>query len=146
MAELELQSQPAPAAAAAAPAAAPGGRAPPALVFYDGLCGLCERTMRLAAPRARHGALRFVDSGSPEGRMLLSSRALAATAEETLVVFVGDRVHVRSGAVVQVLKRLRWPWRAQAALWLVPRPVRDWLYDQVARRRERSCPVHGPGA
>ena len=141
MAELALAQPP---SAPLAPSSPSRERHPPAIVFYDGLCGLCERTMRLAAPRARHGALRFVDSGSPEGEMMLASRALAATAQETLIVFVGDRVFVRSAAVVQILKRLRWPWRAQAVVWLVPRPLRDWVYDQVAKRRERSCPVHRP--
>jgi predicted DCC family thiol-disulfide oxidoreductase YuxK len=55
-----------------------------------------------------------------------------------MVAVVGDRAFLRSAAVVQVAKRLRWPWKAHAILWLVPKPLRDAGYRWVARRRRRT--------
>lgn len=32
---------------------------------------------------------------------------------------------------------LRWPWPLLKTFWIVPRPLRDWLYDRIARNRYR---------
>jgi predicted DCC family thiol-disulfide oxidoreductase YuxK len=32
---------------------------------------------------------------------------------------------------------LPWPWRLAAVLWLIPTPLRDWLYDRIALNRYR---------
>ncbi len=86
---------------------------------------------------ARPGMLRFVASQSPEGMALLEPRGLVPLANETMIAVVGNRSFVRSAAVVQVAARLRWPYRIQAALWAVPKPIRDAGYRFVSRRRAR---------
>ena len=109
----------------------------PATVVIDGECGLCARASHFGM---RHGVpemLRFVASQSDEGGGLLRAHGLEAAAANTMVAVVGLRAFTRSAAVVQVAKRLRWPWRAQAAMWLVPRPVRDTAYMWVSRHRKR---------
>lgn len=57
------------------------------------------------------------------------------TADDTIWLMQDGRLHSRSGAVLRVLFLLGWPWRAAALLLLVPRPLRDWAYNAVARRR-----------
>ena len=55
------------------------------------------------------------------------------------------RAWLRSAAAIQVARRLRWPHKAQAALWLVPRPWRDAAYRWVAKRRHRdACELPSP--
>jgi predicted DCC family thiol-disulfide oxidoreductase YuxK len=45
---------------------------------------------------------------------------------------------VRSASVIAALRSIGGLWRLPAALlWLFPRPLRDRLYDAVARRRYR---------
>lgn len=109
----------------------------PATILVDGECGLCTRASHFGMRRAAAGKLRFVAIQAPEGLELLRRHGLETAAADTMVAVVGDRAYVRSAAVVQVAKRLRWPWRAQAALWLVPRPLRDGAYRWVAKRRKR---------
>jgi len=109
----------------------------PATVLIDGECGLCTRASHFGMRHGRPGALRFLAYQSEEGQGILARHGLLDEAAKTMVAVVADRAFVRSQAVVQVAKRLRWPWRAQAAVWLVPRPVRDAAYDWVARRRRR---------
>ena len=109
----------------------------PATILIDGECGLCTRASHFGMRRAAPGKLRFIAIQSPEGLDLLRRHGLEAAAADTMVAVVGDRTYVRSAGVVQVAKRLRWPWRAQAALWLVPRPLRDAGYSWVSKRRNR---------
>jgi len=47
------------------------------------------------------------------------------------------RVRVRSDAVVAILSELGGLWRLIAILRIIPRPVRDLVYDYVARKRFR---------
>jgi predicted DCC family thiol-disulfide oxidoreductase YuxK len=114
-----------------------GPRVEQAVVLIDGECGLCNRASHYGMRHARKGLLRFVAIQSDEGQALLRPHGLQETAEDTMVAVVGPRAYLRSAAVVQVARRLKWPYRAQAALWLVPKPLRDAGYDWVARRRRK---------
>lgn len=104
-------------------------------MVIDGDCGLCTRASHYGMRHGIPGLLRFVPSQDTEGAELLRRHGLEGVATDTMVAVVGGRAFVRSAAVVQVAKRLAWPWRAQAAVWLVPRPVRDAAYRFVAKRR-----------
>jgi predicted DCC family thiol-disulfide oxidoreductase YuxK len=107
----------------------------PALIVIDGECGLCRRVAAYGMGKGRPGLLRFIAQQDPEGAALLERFGLAVQAKDTMVAVVGDRAYLRSAAVVQVAKRLRGWRRAQAALWVLPRPLRDAGYGSVARRR-----------
>ena len=124
-------------------------------VFYDGDCGLCHRTVRFLLSADRDGRLfRFAPIG---GETFLSSIGASQRTElpDSLVVLADDgRLLIRSDATVHILRRLGNPWRTVGSLIaLVPRVVRDGLYDFIARIRHRlfsapeaACPVPSPGA
>jgi predicted DCC family thiol-disulfide oxidoreductase YuxK len=109
----------------------------PATIVIDGECGLCRRAAAYGMGKGRPGMLRFVAQQDGEGAAILERFGLRKEAADTMVAVVGERAFVRSAAVVQVAKRLRGARRMQAALWLVPRPLRDAGYRFVARRRHR---------
>lgn len=48
-----------------------------------------------------------------------------------------ERVFVRSDAVLQIARYLGGPWKLALAAYIIPRSVRDYLYDQFAKRRYR---------
>lgn len=56
---------------------------------------------------------------------------------DTVVLVDAGRAFTRSTAALRVFRRLRQPWPLAYALIVVPRPMRDWIYDAVARRRYR---------
>ena len=53
----------------------------------------------------------------------------------------------KSDAAIFVLRQLNWPWKAAVLLKIVPRGLRDRVYDWIARRRYRifgkleQCPI-----
>jgi predicted DCC family thiol-disulfide oxidoreductase YuxK len=118
----------------------------PALVLIDGECGLCRRAGHYGMRHASPGMLRFVANDDEDSRSLLRDHGLLEEASRTIVVIEEGRAHVRSDAIVQIAKRLRWPHRAQAALWIVPAPLRDLAYDWVAKRRRRLMAAPPPDA
>ncbi|HEX2022775.1 MAG TPA: DCC1-like thiol-disulfide oxidoreductase family protein [Candidatus Thermoplasmatota archaeon] len=119
-----------------------------AIVLFDGGCAFCSRGVRFLHARDPAGRLRYAPLEGPAGIRLRAEHGVRGTGS---LVLVEDGVaHVRSTAALRAALRLRapWPWLARAGL-LVPRPLRDAVYDAVARRRHRlargeACPVPPP--
>lgn len=125
----------------------------PDILFYDGYCGLCHRTVQFVVREDREGnAFRFAPlQGETFSRLI--PRAIRETLPDSLVVMASDRqLYVRSDAFLRILRQLGGGWKALAAmLSVVPRGLRDFAYDFVARvrfrifgRREDLCPLMPP--
>lgn len=106
-----------------------------AVLFFDGVCNLCNGSVNFLLDRDRRAVLRFAP---------LQGTTFAALRErrpdlggiDSLVLQDEEGVHVRSAGALRVLRHLGPPWSLLGWLgFAVPRPVRDWLYDRVARNR-----------
>jgi predicted DCC family thiol-disulfide oxidoreductase YuxK len=122
-------------------------QSPGLILFYDGACGFCSRAVQFilkhegpnqslqfaalqgptaAALRQKHPQLANIDS-------MVWYHALASDQKEILLV--------RSDACLAALTYMGKAWRLLAALaWIVPRPIRDAVYDAIARNRHRLRP------
>ena len=112
--------------------------APPPILLYDGDCGFCARSVRFVLAReGRDRSLRFATLQGPVGDRARAAEPALAGVDSVLWV-EGGRVLVRSDAALRALAYLGGGWRLLAALGrAVPRPVRDAVYDWVARHRLR---------
>lgn len=106
------------------------------VLFFDGVCGLCNATVDGLMRRDRAGVLRFAPlQGETAGRLLPEAdvKGLAS-----VVLVDGAGTHRRSDAIVRVLRHLGGRYRIPAAaLWLVPKPLRELGYRIVAKVRYR---------
>jgi len=105
-------------------------------VLYDAGCGLCAPFARFAMRRDRKRRLEFVPLDSTEGRALRKKLDIPAELDSVILIAEG-RIVRRSTAILAILRSLGFPWSLAAALLLVPRVLRDALYDIVARHRSR---------
>ncbi|MCH8200545.1 MAG: DUF393 domain-containing protein [Chloroflexi bacterium] len=109
------------------------------VIFYDGVCALCHFAVKFLIARDRAGVLRFAPL---QGETFAAFRA-ATPGQDGLdsVIYVrgygsGDlRVFVRSEAVLQALRDIGGVWRVVSWARIIPRFIRDGLYDLIARRR-----------
>jgi predicted DCC family thiol-disulfide oxidoreductase YuxK len=86
----------------------------------------------------RHEAgpvIRFVPLQSPAGEHLLRAFGFDPEDAKTFVLIADGRLHVKSDAAIRVSRYLSGVWRLLALVKLVPRPIRDWAYDLIARNR-----------
>jgi predicted DCC family thiol-disulfide oxidoreductase YuxK len=120
------------------------------VVLFDGVCRLCSGTVRFLLRHDREGVFRLAAIQSPEGQAILDWFGFSAGMSGTLLLVEGNRVFTRSTAVLRIAQRLRFPWWLAGAGFVVPRVVRDWVYERVARNRYRwfgkreSCLVPAP--
>ena len=105
-----------------------------ATVRYDDGCRLCRAAVRFAKPRDRQQHFTFVPL---TGRETIPGPGDTTCACDTILLEDHDGIHDRSDAVLRVLAGLGRPWSALRVLRVVPRPVRDAVYDLVARHRHR---------
>lgn len=128
----------------------------PNLMLYDGVCGLCDRAVQFLLERDRAGAFHYA---ALQGETAAAVRGRHPRLEGVdSMVLVRDHgtpdetVFLRSSAALEIAAVLGGFWRLVSWLRLMPRPLRDFVYDQVARRRYGwfgkfdSCKVPAPAA
>lgn len=114
------------------------------LVLFDGVCALCHWSVRFLVARDRSRLLRYAPlQGKAAGAEPAVARFLEAAGgklESLLYLRRQGRdleLLARSDAILAILDELGGPWRLLALTRVVPRPIRDWLYDLVGRHRYR---------
>lgn len=128
---------------------APAAGVPDGLILFDGVCVLCSRWVGFVAARDA-GRFRFTAVQSPYGRALATRLGISTEAPETNAVVLGGVAYFKSDAALAVLELLP-GWRFTRVVRLLPRVVRDGLYDRVAQNRYRlfgrtdACMVPPPG-
>ena len=127
------------------------------LILYDGVCGLCGRAIEAVRQLDRAELFQYEPLQSATAERELGRHGINPDGLETAFVVAHqgtpkESVIDRSSAVLFVAVRLGWPWNAAAVLWCVPRPLRAWCYDRVARNRHLlgggtdQCALPGPTA
>jgi predicted DCC family thiol-disulfide oxidoreductase YuxK len=131
--------------AGAAPARRP-------ILFFDGLCALCDGFAAFVAARDRRGVLRLAPLQGETAEALIPRDALSSASPGSIVLWVDGKSHRKSDAVLRVFSGLGGGWRLLAlAARLLPRFLRDAIYDVVARNRIRwfgrraACRIPDPG-
>jgi predicted DCC family thiol-disulfide oxidoreductase YuxK len=97
---------------------------------------LCDGTVRFVLARDSSGSLRFASLQSSFATAIIASHA-ELTGVDSMVWVEGPLVLTRSSAAIRLAWYLGGAWRLAEVLRLVPRPVRDWAYDLLARHRHR---------
>ena len=110
---------------------------PGLVVLFDGVCNLCQRSVQFILSRDRTGKFRFASLQGPAGQALLQRSGLPADHLDSFVLIDNGKVYTRSSGALRVLRWLGGAWSLLYIFWIVPKPLRDWIYDQVARRRYR---------
>ena len=113
------------------------------VVFFDGVCGLCNRLVQFLISRDRNGRLRFAQLQGELARATLTRHGLNPDDLDSVVVVSGWRepselAHLRASAVLHALTVLGGSWRIIArAASVVPAPIANGVYNLVARSRYR---------
>ena len=105
------------------------------VLLFDGVCNLCNGLVQRVIERDREGEFRFAALQSAAGRALLERHGLPTDDYDTFVMVDGEEYHTKSTAALEVLRRLGLPYALSYPAILVPRLLRDRVYDVVADRR-----------
>ena len=105
------------------------------IILFDGVCNLCNSAVQFVLKRDKHGVFKFASLQSDVGKALLAANNLPEDHLKSFVYISGDKVFTRSDAALKVAKQLSYPTRLLAAFIIVPKFIRDAVYDLIARNR-----------
>ncbi|XVF44078.1 hypothetical protein PTKIN_Ptkin02bG0091500 [Pterospermum kingtungense] len=109
----------------------------PRVVIYDGVCHLCHRGVKWVIKADKYRKIKFCCVQSKAAEPYL--RVCGVDREDVLSRFVFieglGAYHQGSTAALRVLSYLPLPYSALSAFLIVPAPLRDAVYDYVAKRR-----------
>ena len=107
------------------------------IVIFDGVCNLCVRSVKFIINHEADQLLRFTPLQSPAGARLLREYGFDPEDAKSFVLVADGKPYVKSDAAIRVARHLRGGWRLIGAIKIIPRPIRNWTYDVIARNRYR---------
>lgn len=107
------------------------------IIVFDGYCALCSGWVDFVLRHDNSGHYRLVAAQSALGQALYRHYELDPGDFETNMLIEYGVPWFRSTGSLRMLTGLGWPWRAAGIMLALPVPVRDWLYERLARNRLR---------
>jgi predicted DCC family thiol-disulfide oxidoreductase YuxK len=105
------------------------------VVLFDGVCNLCVGSVQFLIERDPEARFRFAPLQSEVGERLVADCGLDSEAMDSVVLVDEGRCYVKSDAVIRIGRHLGGVYRLLSAGRLLPRRLRDAVYDVVAARR-----------
>jgi predicted DCC family thiol-disulfide oxidoreductase YuxK len=106
---------------------------PSPIIFFDGLCNLCNGFVQWVIRRDPAGRYRFASLQSEAAKRVLGDPVPLTS----VVLWDGQTAWTRSDAALRILRGLGGIWAIFWPLAVVPRALRDGVYEWVARHRYR---------
>jgi len=120
------------------------------IVIFDGVCNLCARSVQFILRHESEPRFQFSPLQSAAGARVLAAHGFSAAQVDTFVLVSEGKVYTRSTAALRIARHFQGSWQLLRLFWIVPRPLRDALYNLVARNRyswfgkAESCLVPTP--
>ena len=105
------------------------------IILFDGVCNFCNFWVNFLLDRDKKDKFRFTALQSETGEKLLKKFNLSTEDFDTFVLIVGDKYYVRSTAALLVAKNLTGLWKMLYVFIIIPKQIRDFLYNLVAKNR-----------
>lgn len=105
-------------------------------MIFDTNCILCSAWVRFLLRHEKGDTLQFASSRKDVGRRLAQSHGFSADKLDLTYLVIRDGIALtKSDASLALFAELKAPWRYLRVLRVVPAPLRNWMYDFVARNR-----------
>lgn len=121
----------------ASSASAPTPPPPIRVIFFDGVCHVCNASVCFVLRHEQGPFFQFAPLQSAAAERLLAPLGVSPRSHDSMIVLIDGRVLFASDAALAIVARLRRPWRWLRFLRCVPRAARDALYRSFARQRYR---------
>ena len=107
------------------------------IILFDGVCNFCSSIVEFAIKRDPGGIFKYAPLQSEIGRKLLYKFQLPTDEFDSFILIEGEHCFLRSTATLKLFRRLNGLWPILYILIVVPRPIRDFVYNIVAKYRYR---------
>ena len=105
------------------------------IILFDGVCNFCNNSINFVMDRDTNGAFKFASLQSDIGQELLKQKGLKTSDFDSIVLLKNSTVYQKSDAALEITRELNGLWSWLYIFKIVPRFIRDFFYNIIARNR-----------
>jgi predicted DCC family thiol-disulfide oxidoreductase YuxK len=105
------------------------------IVLFDGVCNFCNFWVDFAIERDKSDQFRFAPLQSSKAEDLLKNLNMTPARKESVILISGNDVYTKSTAALRICKVLNSPLKILFPLIIIPKFIRDFVYDLIAKYR-----------
>jgi len=121
------------------------------IILFDGVCNLCNSSINYVIDHDKNDVFRFVSLQSDLGKTIQDYLGIENTSLDTIILYIPDEAYyIKSTAALKVINEFSGVWKLTQLLLILPSPIRDLVYNYVAKNRykwygkENSCRIPTP--
>jgi predicted DCC family thiol-disulfide oxidoreductase YuxK len=120
------------------------------VILFDGVCNFCNYWVNFAIKRDSKKKLRFTTLQGEMAKRLLPQYKINPTSLHSVIFIDKGKAYTQSSAAIRVCKYLNGGWKLFYGLMIIPKFIRDFFYNIIARNRykwfgkKESCMVPTP--
>ncbi len=120
------------------------------VILFDGVCNFCNYWVNFAIKRDKKKKLHFTPLQGETAKQLLLYYHINPTSLSSVILIDGGKVYTQSSAAIQICKHLGGAWKLFYGLIILPKFIRDFFYNIIARNRykwygkKENCMVPTP--
>lgn len=105
------------------------------IILFDGICNFCNGGVNFILKQDKKNRFRFAPLQSSAGQEALKQFNLSTKDFDSFVLLESSKVYQKSSAFLKVMNQLPWYWKWVQVFWIVPKFLRNGVYDVIARNR-----------
>ena len=120
------------------------------IILFDGVCNFCNSAVNFVIKRNAKSTIQFAPMQSEAGQNLLKQYNLPADDMQSFIFIDKGTAYKQSTAALKVCRYLRGLWPLCYGLIIVPKFIRDGIYNWIARNRykwfgiRQQCMIPSP--
>ena len=105
------------------------------IVIFDGVCNFCNASVWFILKRNKKENIYFTDLQSPIANKLLEEAPENVKSADSIIFYQNQQWYIKSDAAIEISRHLTFPWKTGIIFKVIPKFIRDAVYDLIARNR-----------
>jgi predicted DCC family thiol-disulfide oxidoreductase YuxK len=105
------------------------------IILFDGVCNLCNTSVTFVIQRDKKDVFRFAALQEEAGQALQSKHDINPAEIDSIILIDGEKAYTKSTAALRIAKELGGAYSLLYGFIIVPRFIRNWVYDYIAKNR-----------
>ena len=105
------------------------------ILLFDGHCNLCNWAVQFVLQRNPKKTVQFSALTSKTAQEFLQKQAIDYSSIDSILLVTETAIYTKSTAALELCKHLNTIWKIALLGYLLPKVLRDFLYDKIAKNR-----------
>ena len=121
------------------------------IVLFDGVCNLCNNSINYVIDKDKNDVFRFVSLQSDLGKTIKKHIGYTKEDLDTVILYIPkEAYYLKSTAAIKIINEFGGIWKLMNIFSLIPSPLRDLVYNYIAKNRykwygkEDACRIPTP--